>query len=228
MRDATSDDPAPTRATRSPRPGAARGKNVRGEPPRESGRGLPKPAAVAKIAVRAQAIRAEAGSKFTGAMRELVYAAAGLTGFAVETARDVVQFLVRGGQMAQDEGERLLREAEAASKRRVAAGRVPQPPVASGAEVAAPAVPAKRVRKRTAKRADAAGDDAAVHTLPETAADDTRTAKTGAKRAAKRADGHPPTKKTVGKRAGRGSVSTGVGPGRARGGVKSGAKKHAD
>lgn len=227
------DDPAPTRATRRTRPGAAaRGTREKAGPPRAAGGRLPKPAAVAKIAARAEAIRTQAGSKLTGAMRELVYAAAGLTGFAVETARDVVQFLVRRGQMAQDEGERLLREAEVASKRRVAAGRVPQPVVAAVPDEVAPAVPAKRVRKRAAKRAAAPEEHAVESTPAEAAGDASRAPQVGvkraAKRAAKRADARVPAKAAAGKRAGRGGVSTDGSDGRVRGGAKSGAKKRAD
>jgi hypothetical protein len=48
------------------------------------------------------------------AMREVVGAAAGITGFAIESARDLVQYMVRRGQMTQEEADRLIKEAEAA------------------------------------------------------------------------------------------------------------------
>ncbi|HVJ31101.1 MAG TPA: hypothetical protein VNA66_12390 [Gammaproteobacteria bacterium] len=56
----------------------------------------------------------EAGSKMAAAMKDVINAAAGLTGFAVESARDLVQYMVRRGQMTQDEADKLIREAEEA------------------------------------------------------------------------------------------------------------------
>ncbi|MDQ6829751.1 MAG: hypothetical protein M3081_12900 [Gemmatimonadota bacterium] len=74
---------------------------------------------VAEMAARAQEISQEAGSKVSQAMKDVISAAAGLAGFAVESARDLVQYMVRRGQMTQEEADRLLREAEeAASKRK--------------------------------------------------------------------------------------------------------------
>ena len=52
------------------------------------------------------------------AMKEVIGAAAGITTFAVESARDLVQYMVRRGQMTQDEADKLIREAEAANARR--------------------------------------------------------------------------------------------------------------
>jgi hypothetical protein len=97
-------------------------------PRRSAGvRGEPRDAA-ADLAVRAQQISSEAGTRMTGAMRDVIQAAGGLSGFVIETARDVVQFMVRRGQMAADEAEALLRDAEEAYRQRVAAGKVPLPP----------------------------------------------------------------------------------------------------
>ena len=51
-------------------------------------------------------------------MKDVINAAAGLTGFAVESARDLVQYMVRRGQMTQDEADKLIREAEEAHGKR--------------------------------------------------------------------------------------------------------------
>jgi polyhydroxyalkanoate synthesis regulator phasin len=79
--------------------------------------------AIAELTERAQEISLEAGSKVAIAMKDVISAAAGLAGFAVESARDLVQFMVRRGQMTQDEGDKLLREAEVAHAKRPAAER---------------------------------------------------------------------------------------------------------
>jgi hypothetical protein len=67
---------------------------------------------VAEMAARAHEISLEAGSKMASAMKDVIGAAAGLTGFAIESARDLVQYMVRRGQMTQDEADKLIREAE--------------------------------------------------------------------------------------------------------------------
>src|SRR3954470_3062218 len=66
---------------------------------------------VAELAERAQIISQEAGSKVALAMKDVISAAAGIAGFAIESARDLVQFMVRRGQMTAEEGEKLIREA---------------------------------------------------------------------------------------------------------------------
>jgi len=75
---------------------------------------------VAELAERAQLISQEAGSKVAAAMKDVISAAAGIAGFAIESARDLVQYMVRRGQMTPEEGEKLIREAEAAHSRRPA------------------------------------------------------------------------------------------------------------
>jgi hypothetical protein len=89
------------------------------------------------MAARAHEISLEAGSKMAAAMKDVINAAAGLTGFAVESARDLVQYMVRRGQMTQDEADKLIREAEEAHGKRNP-GWVPPKPAAP---VAAPSVP---------------------------------------------------------------------------------------
>jgi polyhydroxyalkanoate synthesis regulator phasin len=75
---------------------------------------------VAELAERAQIISQEAGSKVAAAMKDVVSAAAGITGFAIESARDLIQYMVRRGQMTPEEGDKLIREAEAAHGKRPA------------------------------------------------------------------------------------------------------------
>ena len=79
--------------------------------------------AIAELTERAQEISQEAGTKVSVAMRDIVSAAAGIAGFAVESARDLVQFMVRRGQMTPEEGDKLLRDAEIAHGKRPARER---------------------------------------------------------------------------------------------------------
>src|SRR3954470_298391 len=75
---------------------------------------------VAEMAERAQLISQEAGSKVSYAMKDVISAAAGLAGFAIESARDLVNYMVRRGQMTQEEGDKLIREAEEAHAKKPA------------------------------------------------------------------------------------------------------------
>src|ERR1700674_5807023 len=75
---------------------------------------------VAEMAAKAQEISQEAGSKMAAAMKDVISAAAGLAGFAIESARDLVQYMVRRGQMTQEEADKLIREAEEAHSRKPA------------------------------------------------------------------------------------------------------------
>ena len=108
-------------------------------PPRRSPghRGADVRDTVAEMAAKAQEISQEAGSKMAAAMKDVINAAAGIAGFAVESARDLVQYMVRRGQMTQEEADKLIREAEAAQ-----VGRPPVAPRASAAK-AAPAPPTR-------------------------------------------------------------------------------------
>ena len=76
---------------------------------------------VAEMAAKAHEISLEAGSKMAAAMKDVVNAAAGLSGFVIESARDLVQFMVRRGQMTQDEADKLLRNVEEHQPKRKAA-----------------------------------------------------------------------------------------------------------
>src|SRR3954463_11278984 len=71
-----------------------------------------------ELTERAKIISQEAGTKVSSAMRDMISAAAGIAGFAVESARDLVQYMVRRGQMTQDEADRLIKEAEDAHGKR--------------------------------------------------------------------------------------------------------------
>jgi len=64
------------------------------------------------MAAKAHEISLEAGSKMAAAMKDVVGAAAGLTGLVVESARDLLQYMVRRGQMTQEEADKLMREVE--------------------------------------------------------------------------------------------------------------------
>src|SRR6266498_3761336 len=89
---------------------------------------------VAEMAAKAHEISLEAGSKMAAAMKDVVNGAAGITGFVVESARDLVQFMVRRGQMTQEEADKLMREAEEFQSR-----RKPRTSPASAAKSAKPA-----------------------------------------------------------------------------------------
>ena len=83
---------------------------------------------VAEMAAKAHEISLEAGSKMAAAMKDVIGAAAGLTGLVLESARDLLQYMVRRGQMTQDEADKLMREVEASH-----AKRKPSTPVSSAA-----------------------------------------------------------------------------------------------
>jgi polyhydroxyalkanoate synthesis regulator phasin len=102
---ATGETPVPS----TPAAPARRGPGHRGADVRDT---------VAEMAARAHEISQEAGSKMASAMKDVINAAAGLAGFAVESARDLVQYMVRRGQMTQEEADKLLREAEDAFAKR--------------------------------------------------------------------------------------------------------------
>jgi polyhydroxyalkanoate synthesis regulator phasin len=106
--------------------------------------------AVAEMAAKAAEISMEAGSKMAAAMKDVINAAAGLTGFAIESARDVVQFMVRRGQMTQDEADKLLHGVEEAwSKKHKGA----KPPLKAEAPAAKAAVAKAAVAKAAVAKA---------------------------------------------------------------------------
>ena len=93
---------------------------------------------VAEMAAKAHEISLEAGSKMAAAMTDVVGAAAGLVAFSIESARDLVQYMVRRGQMTQDEADKLVREAEEAWLKKNKGKSLPK--VASAAPAAKPVV----------------------------------------------------------------------------------------
>jgi len=109
---------------------------------------------LAELAERAQVISQEAGTKVSTAMRDVVNAAAGIAGFAIESARDLVQYMVRRGQMTPEEGERLIREAEAAHEKRSPGDRGK----ATASKLAS--------ERAAAAKAEAAARSAAAHAAP--------------------------------------------------------------
>lgn len=110
-------------------------------PPRRSPghRGADVKDTVAEMAAKAHEISLEAGSKMAAAMKDVVGAAAGLTGLVVESARDLLQYMVRRGQMTQDEADKLMREVEGShGLKRKAPTPFPLPGTKSAPKVEAP------------------------------------------------------------------------------------------
>lgn len=105
----------PDKTPAAAKPAAAEPASPAGTPPvrRHPGhRGADVRDTVAEMAAKAHEISMEAGSKMAAAMKEVIGAAAGLSIFTLESARDLVQYMVRRGQMTQDEADKLIREAE--------------------------------------------------------------------------------------------------------------------
>jgi hypothetical protein len=103
------------------------------------------------MAAKAHEISLEAGSKMAAAMKDVVGAAAGLTGFVVESARDLLQYMVRRGQMTQDEADKLMREVEASHAKRK------------------PFTPPPSVAVKTPPKVDAPHSYSAPHSAPHSA-----------------------------------------------------------
>jgi polyhydroxyalkanoate synthesis regulator phasin len=131
---------------------------------------------VAEMAARAQEISQEAGSKVAAAMKDVIGAAAGLAGFAIESARDLVQYMVRRGQMTQEEADKLMREAEEAYAKR------PKPPAPRVADV--PKVVAKSAEQHVQPAYTPAATHPATHAATH-AAPAKKAAPAPAKKAAK-------------------------------------------
>lgn len=134
---------------------------------------------MAEMAERAQQIGQEAGTKIASAMRDVINSAAGMAGFAVESVRDLVQYMVRRGQMTQDEADRLIREAEETRGKR---GPKAEPKTAPA--TAAKDTTALRTATKTAKKLPVKTAAASTEKKPVTAATEKK----------------PSTKKTVAKK----------------------------
>ena len=110
---------------------------------------------VAEMTAKAHEISLEAGSRMAAAMKDVIGAAAGLSAFSIESARDLVQYMVRRSQMAQDEADKLIAAAEAAYAKKHK-GKLPAAKPAAAPAKAAPAKSAaKPVAKAPAKKAPA-------------------------------------------------------------------------
>lgn len=129
-------DDAPAAGEAAPPPPPKRSPGHRGQDVRDT---------VAELAARAHEISLEAGSKMSGALRDVIGAAAGMTAFAVESARDLVNYMVRRGQMTQEEADKLIREAEEASSKRGKKVAAPEPKPKAAPKPKTPATaPAKK------------------------------------------------------------------------------------
>ena len=130
---ATLTAPAPVPAAAPAAPGAPGAPVV---PPKRSPghRGADVKDTVAEMAAKAHEISLEAGSKMAAAMKDVIGAAAGLTSLVLESARDLLQYMVRRGQMTQEEADKLMREVEASHAKKKPAAPVvhtaPKPVVA--------------------------------------------------------------------------------------------------
>jgi len=116
---ATATAPAPPAGSTAPAP----------VPPKRSPghRGADVKDTVAEMAAKAHEISLEAGSKMAAAMKDVIGAAAGLTGLVLESARDLLQYMVRRGQMTQEEADKLMREVEASHAKRKPSTPPPSP-----------------------------------------------------------------------------------------------------
>lgn len=155
---------------------------------------------VAEMAAKAHEISLEAGSKMAAAMKDVVNAAAGLSGFVLESARDLVQYMVRRGQMTQEEADKLIRQVEEHQPKRKAA---PPPPPAKPAPAphAAPshAAPSHAAHPHApASHAKPAAKAPAKHVKPAAKAAHKPAPKPAAKKAAKPAKA--PAKKAAPKK----------------------------
>jgi hypothetical protein len=147
------DNDKPAEPTAPAAPGAPGTPPV---PPRRSPghRGADVKDTVAEMAAKAHEISLEAGSKMAAAMKDVINAAAGLTGFVIESARDLVQYMVRRGQMTQEEADKLIREVEAAMPKRKPGAAAHASPKSPSAHKPAHASAAKKpaVKKPAAKK----------------------------------------------------------------------------
>lgn len=184
-----------------PAPAAAEGAPA--TPPKRSPghRGADVKDTVAEMAAKAHEISLEAGSKMAAAMKDVVNAAAGLSGFVLESARDLVQYMVRRGQMTQEEADKLIRQVEEHQPKRKAAPPPPPPAKPAPAPHAAPshAAPSHAAHSHApASHAKPAAKAPAKHAKPAAKAAHKPAPKPAAKKAAKPAKA--PAKKAAPKK----------------------------
>ena len=121
---------------------------------------------MAEMAAKAHEISLEAGSKMAAAMKDVIGAAAGWAAFSIESARDLVQYMVRRGQMAQDEADKLIAEAEAAWLKKNKGKLPPKPSPAATPAAKAPAAKAPAKPAAAAKPAAKPAPKAPVKKAP--------------------------------------------------------------
>ncbi len=110
---------------------------------------------VAEMAAKAHEISMEAGSKMAAAMKDVINAAAGLSAFSIESARDLAQFMVRRSQMTQDEADRLIASADEATKHsrgKKSAGKAKTSTAKSAPKKAAQSAARKPAKKKAAPK----------------------------------------------------------------------------
>lgn len=194
------DNDKPSEPTSPAAPATPGAPGTPGVPPRRSPghRGADVKDTVAEMAAKAHEISLEAGSKMAAAMKDVINAAAGLTGFVLESARDLVQFMVRRGQMTQEEADKLIREVEAAMPKQKKTAAAPPTKAPAPAKVAhTPAHAPSHTPSHAISHATSHGTPAAKAHSPSKAA-----AKPSAKKAAaKPAPKKPAAKKPVAKKA---------------------------
>lgn len=105
---------------------------------------------------KAHEISLEAGSKMAKAMKDVIFAAAGLTPFAADSAKDLVNYMVRRGQMSAEEAERILHDIEDASEKRKPVGPPKSAEPEAAKKSAAPAKKEAAAKKEAPAKADAA------------------------------------------------------------------------
>lgn len=170
--------PAPTVATATPAIPPKRSPGHRGADVKDT---------VAEMAAKAHEISLEAGSKMAAAMKDVIGAAAGLTGLVLESARDLLQYMVRRGQMTQEEADKLMREVEAShAKRKPAAPPVHLAPKPVTARVEPTHSPHVAHTAHTAHPAPPRHVAPAKHTVKHVAAKKPAAKKTTMKPAAKK------------------------------------------
>lgn len=158
---------------------------------------------VAEMAAKAHEISLEAGSKMSAAMKDVVNAAAGLSGFVMESARDLVQFMVRRGQMTQEEADKLIRQVEEHQPKRKPIVPPPAPKAEPARHVATTShAPSHASKPAAAHHAAPAKKAPAKPAKPAKAAKPAKPAKAAkpAKKAAKPAAKKPAAKKPAPKK----------------------------
>jgi polyhydroxyalkanoate synthesis regulator phasin len=154
--------PAPVSNLPTPGTPAVAGTVAPVPPKRSPGhRGADVKDTVAEMAAKAHEISLEAGSKMAAAMKDVIGAAAGLTGLVLESARDLLQYMVRRGQMTQEEADKLMREVEASHGKKkpaappAAVAKTAKPEATHAAPVRHAPTPAAHVAKPAVKHAAA-------------------------------------------------------------------------